>query len=241
VTRERNVLLLVVGAFALWLGAGDVALNYVRPQVRVLVLLSGAALALLALLPPNGLLSRTSQVADDGHGHGGRVGVGWLLAVPPLVLALVAPAPLGANAVRSRLVRPRSAAAVYPAVGRAVGGAVPMSMAEFYARAVRDRQRSLTGVRVRLTGFVGGTTADGDILLDRFVIYCCAADAEAVEVVVRGLPGTYRKNSWLAVEGRWQQVPYDEADDSTPVLVATGARPTRRPSPPYEYTVVWTG
>jgi uncharacterized repeat protein (TIGR03943 family) len=240
VNRERNVLLLVVGTFALWLGAGDIALNYVRPQVRVLVLLSGAALALLALLPPNGLLSRRGAPHDDGHGHHG-VGVGWLLAVPPLVLALVAPAPLGANAVRSRLVRPRSATAVYPPVGRAVDGAVPMSMAEFYARAVRDRQRSLTGVTVRLTGFVGGTTADGNVLLDRFVIYCCAADAEAVEVAVRGLPGTFGKNTWLAVEGRWQPVPYAAADEATPVLVATGARATRRPSPPYEYTVVWTG
>jgi uncharacterized repeat protein (TIGR03943 family) len=236
VNRERNVLLLVVGAFALWLGAGDVALNYVRPQVRVLVLLSGAALALLALLPPNGLFSATAH--DDGHGHPG-VGVGWLLAVPPLVLALVAPAPLGANAVRSRLVRPRSATAVYPPVGREVNGAVPMSMAEFYARAVRDRQRSLTGVTVRLTGFVGGTTAEGNVLLDRFVIYCCAADAEAVEVAVRGLPGPFEKNTWLAVEGHWQPVPY--ADEATPVLVATAARATRRPSPPYEYTVVWTG
>jgi putative membrane protein len=235
VNRERNVLLLVVGTFALWLGTSDVALNYVRPQVRTLVLVAGAVVAVLALLPPHGLLSRRPPAADPHH-HG-RLGVGWLLAVPPLVLALVAPAPLGANAVRSRLVRPRSAVDVYPALGRPVDGAVRMSMAEFYARAVRDRQQSLAGVTVRLVGFVGGTS-DGGIDLDRFVIYCCAADAEAVEIRVTGLAGTYRANTWLAVEGTWAPVPY--GSEATPVLRATAARQTKRPSPPYEYTVVWT-
>ncbi|MFL6185012.1 MAG: TIGR03943 family protein, partial [Actinomycetes bacterium] len=62
-----------------------------------------------------------------------------------------------------------------------------MSMAEFETRAVRDPSQSLAGVRVRLVGFA--TPAEGGAggyRLTRFVIFCCAADAEALQAGARG-------------------------------------------------------
>ncbi len=164
--------------------------------------------------------------------------MGWLLVVPLLVVLLVPPAPLGANAVRSRLATSRSGVAVYPAVHPPVRGAVPMTMAEFATRALRDRAASLRGVRVRLVGFVSSTSGDDGYALSRFVIFCCAADAEAVQAVVRGDAAARKLNQWLEVEGEW--VPA-AVDAPTVVVRARSVRAIKRPRAPYEYTTVWTG
>ena len=230
--RDRNVLLLLTGAFAIWLAWSGTALNFVKPSMTPYVLAAGAVSVLLALLPPGGLLGRT-EAGDDDHGHAhGETKVAWLLVVPLLVVILVPPAPLGANAISARRASGRSGPSTFPALRAPTRGAVDMSMAEFTTRALRDPDRSLEGVPVRLTGFVSGP-ADGGYRLARFVIFCCAADGEAVEVVVRGA-GTYDVDQWLEVEGVWQP-------GSAPALVAARARPVDRPEKPYEYTTVWSG
>lgn len=231
--RDRNVLLLLTGAFAVWLAASGTALNFVKPSMTPYVLAAGVVSVLLALLPPGGLLGRRAEAGgdDDGHAHG-ETKVAWLLVVPLLVVILVPPAPLGADAIRARPASFRSGPKTFPALRPPTRGAVDMSMAEFTTRALRDPDRSLEGVRVRLTGFVAGP-ADGGYRLARFVIFCCAADGEAVEVVVHG-PGTYDADQWLEVEGVWEPGP-------SPVLVASGARRIGRPEKPYEYTTVWSG
>jgi uncharacterized repeat protein (TIGR03943 family) len=235
--RDRSLLLLLTGLFAVWLAASGTVLNFVRPSIRPYVLLAGLVAVLLAVLPPGGLLGRRTAAVAHDHEHP-DAGVGWLLVVPLFVALLVPPAPLGANAVRSRLSTTRSSASsVYPAVRAPDHGAVPMTMAEFSTRALRDRQRSLTGVPVRLTGFVsdGSGTAYS---LGRFVIFCCAADAEAVEVRIVGDTTPRRTNEWLEVVGVWVPQPLD-ADVVS--LRVTSVRPVKRPRAPYEYTAVWTG
>ena len=227
--RDRNVLLLLTGLFAVWLSLSGAALDFVRPSMRPFVLLAGVVVVLLAVLPPGGLLGRS---AGSGHDHG--TGVAWLLVAPLLVVILVPPAPLGANAVPARRASGRSTGGAYPPVGAAVDGAVTMSMAEFATRALRDRARSLDGIRVRLVGFVTGGTGDG-YGIARFVIFCCAADAEAVEVVVRDDSGARRTDSWVEVVGVW------EPSGDLPVLRAESARAVGKPRKPYEYTAVWSG
>jgi uncharacterized repeat protein (TIGR03943 family) len=231
--RDRSILLLLTGSFAVWLALSGVVLNFVRPSMRPFVLAAGAISVLLAVLPPGGLLGRGGAAHDHDHGE---PGVGWLLLVPLLVVLLVPPAPLGANAVHSRLATARSSTGVYPRVRPPVRGAVPMSMAEFETRALRDRTASLRGVRVRLTGFVSRTGTSYD--LSRFVIFCCAADAEAVEIAVTGDRVPHKLNEWVELEGIW--VP--AAVDATAVVVrALSVRTIKRPRAPYEYTTVWTG
>ena len=144
---------------------------------------------LLGLLPPVGLLGQ--QTPGPAHGHGGHqhtARVGWLLLVPVLVVLLVQPTALGSYAVSSRSVVPGGGDDQYPPLAAPVRGAVPMSMAEFVTRAVRDPGQSLTGVRVRLTGFVAPAEDADGYRLTRFVIFCCAADAEALQAVVHGDP-----------------------------------------------------
>jgi uncharacterized repeat protein (TIGR03943 family) len=246
VTEEqtRSVLLLALGATAVWLWHSGEALNYVRPGLVPLVLAAGLVLLALGLLPPLGLLgARTAGTAGAAGGHRHRARVGWLLLVPVLVVVLVQPAALGSYAVSSRTVVP-GGGGDYPPLAAPVRGAVPMPMAEFVTRAVRDPGQSLAGVRVRLTGFAApAEDGDGGWRLTRFVIFCCAADAEALQAVVRGDAVSRARDQWFEVEGTWQPRPaaVDDPSPPPPVLNADGVRPIAQPSPPYEYSVRFSG
>jgi uncharacterized repeat protein (TIGR03943 family) len=247
--QTRSLLLVVLGAMAVWLWRSGQALNYVRPGLVPLVGAAGLVLLVLGLLPPLGLLgaSRAGQSPDsvgdqDQHHHGGRVG--WLLLVPVLVVMLVQPAALGSYAVSSRTVVPGSGGdGQFPPLSAPVRGAVPMSMAEFVTRAVRDPGRSLSGVRVRLTGFVAPAEGGSGYRLTRFVIFCCAADAEALQAVVHGDATPRARDQWLEVEGTWQPRPaaVDDPSPPPPVLDADVVRPIAPPRPPYEYSIQFSG
>jgi uncharacterized repeat protein (TIGR03943 family) len=250
--QTRSVLLLALGATAMWLWHSGQALNYVRPGLVPLVGAAGLVLLALGLLPPLGLLgaSRAGHPPDGSgdqgghqhqHHHVGRVG--WLLLVPVLVVLLVQPAALGSYAASSRSVVP-GGGGDFPPLSAPVRGAVPMPMAEFVTRAVRDPSQSLAGVRVRLTGFATpAEDGDGGWRLTRFVIFCCAADAEALQAVVRGDAVPRARDQWLEVEGTWQPRPaaVDDPNPQPPVLNADLIRPIAPPRPPYEYSMQFSG
>jgi len=241
--QTRSVLLLALGATAVWLWHSGEALNYVRPGLTPLVLAAGVVLGALGLLPPLGLLgARATGPAGGAGGHRHRAGVGWLLLVPVLVVLVVQPAALGSYAVSSRSVVPGGGDGDFPPLSAPVRGAVPMPMAEFVTRAVRDPGQSLAGVRVRLTGFVAPNQGGG-YRLTRFVIFCCAADAEALQAVVRGDPVPRARDQWLEVEGTWRPRPaaVDDPSPPPPVLDAAVVRPIAPPRPPYECSMQFSG
>jgi uncharacterized repeat protein (TIGR03943 family) len=243
--QTRSVLLLAVGATAVWLWHSGEALNYVRPGLAPLVLAAGVVLLALGLLPPLGLVgARAAGTAGGAGGHRHRARVGWLLLVPVLVVLVVQPAALGSYAASSRLVVPGGGDGDFPPLAAPVRGAVPMPMAEFVTRAVRDPSQSLAGVRVRLTGFMApAEPGDRGWRLTRFVIFCCAADAEALQVVVGGDPAPRARDQWLEVEGTWQPRPaaVDDPNPQPPVLDADVVRPIAPPRPPYEYSMQFSG
>jgi uncharacterized membrane protein YcgQ (UPF0703/DUF1980 family) len=120
-----------------------------------------------------------------------------------------------------------------------------MSMAEFVTRAERDPAQSLAGVRVRLVGFVAPSEGkEGSYRLTRFVIFCCAADAEALQAVVRGDRTPRARDQWLEVEGTWLPRPTAAEDDPSPTppaLQVNSVRPVAPVRPPYEYSVQFSG
>ncbi|HEX8858457.1 MAG TPA: TIGR03943 family protein [Actinomycetes bacterium] len=239
----QGSILLAVGGTAVWLGRSDVTLSYVRAGIRPLLLASGAVLVALGLAAFRGPVAR----APEGHAHGG-VGprIGWLLALPPLVLILVAPPALGSYAAGQRAVPVADwvgqGAPRFPPLQRAVAGAVPMDLSEFFYRARFDPNRSLAGARVRLLGFVTHHRVGGAYVLARFQMFCCAADAEIVEVAVRGDPTPRAAEQWLLVEGRWQPPPGQRAAPGTvdvlPVLLADAVRPVAPPRDRYEHSLL---
>jgi uncharacterized repeat protein (TIGR03943 family) len=92
---------------------------------------------------------------------------------------------------------------------------------------------------VELTGFVASTSDDDDgFVLGRFVMSCCAADAQPVLVTVRwnGTPPT--KDSWVQVTGTQVPAPpgltaTERADPANVVIGATEVRPVEQPAHPY--------
>ena len=245
--QTRSLLLVVLGATAVWLWGSGQALNYVRPGLAPWLLAGGVVVGLLGLLPPLGLLGREGTAQADRHGdqHQHRGRVGWLLLVPVLVVMVVQPAALGSYAVASRAAVPGGGHGGFQPLAAPVRGAVPLSMAEFVTRAVRDPDQSLAGVRVRLTGFVAPSEGqEGGYRLSRFVIFCCAADAEALQAVVRGDPTPRARDQWLEVEGTWQPRPPAAEDDPSPpppALQVDSVRPVAPARPPYEYSVQFSG
>jgi uncharacterized repeat protein (TIGR03943 family) len=241
--QTRSLLLVVLGATVVWLWWSGQALNYVRPGLAPWLLAGGVVVGLLGLLPPLGLLGKETAAGHTSGHHQHRGRVGWLLLVPVLVVMLVQPAALGSYAVSGRSAVPGGGDGGFDPLAAPVRGAVPMSMAEFVTRAVRDPGQSLAGVRVRLVGFVAPSPGGG-YRLTRFVIFCCAADAEALQAVIRGDPTPRARDQWLEVEGTWQPRPTAAEDDPSPpppALQVATVRPVAPARPPYEYSVQFSG
>lgn len=237
--RTQGAMLLLVGAVALWLGLSQAALAYVRAGLRPPLAVSGLVLLLLglaALWRPVG--------ANDGHTHAhGEHGPrsAWLLLLPVLVLVLVTPPALGSYAAsRQPPGTNGGSAGEFPPLPEPVDGTVPLLVSEFVDRATYDRAHSLKGQRVRLVGFVIPDQDGGrDYQLARFVLACCAADAEAYRVVVRGDATPRQTDQWLLVEGHWLPTPVPEqASPSTtpPVLLADSVTTIHPPANRYENT-----
>ena len=94
--ETQHVLLLLLGGAVLRLAMDDTHLRYVRPGHRWLLLAAGAVVVALAVVAL--VRDRRGPVPGQHHG-GGERHVPWLLLAPVLVIALVAPPALGADAV----------------------------------------------------------------------------------------------------------------------------------------------
>jgi uncharacterized repeat protein (TIGR03943 family) len=239
--RTQGAMLVLVGAIALWLGLSEAALAYVRPGLRPPLTASGLVLLLLGLVA---LVLRPAGPTDGqshAHGeHGPRSA--WLLMLPILVLVLITPPALGSYAAsRQPPGTNGGAAGEFPPLPEPVDGAVPLLVSEFVARAQEDRKHSLQGQRVRLIGFVIPDQDGGhEYQLARFVLACCAADAEAYTVQIRGDATPHQVDQWLLVEGRWQpEATPEQPSPSTkpPVLLADSVTTVHPPANRYENTV----
>jgi uncharacterized repeat protein (TIGR03943 family) len=246
--RSQAAIAFTVGTMALYLGRSDAALAYVKAGLQPLLVASGVVLVGLGLVAVAGH-------GHDQHGHqphGSRVA--WLLALPPLALVLVVPPALGAFAANRQPIRPppvlhprpsgprgpaaaSSGDAFPPLIPPRDGTAVPMALGEYLARDDQEPY-TLAGVRIRLLGFVTPQHRGRDgYLLTRFAISCCAADATALRVAIRGDRVGRAPDTWLEVEGRWQQRTSDDPSQlasDTAVLLAESVRLIKQPSEPYE-------
>jgi uncharacterized repeat protein (TIGR03943 family) len=244
--RSQAAILFLVGAMALYLGGSDAALAYVKAGLQPLLLASGAILVGLAVVAA----VRYGRDQEGHPPHGSRVA--WLLALPPLALVLIAPPALGAFAASRQAIQPpptiqtsptdqaaagADQALFPPLIPPGDGAAVPLTLTEYMVRDY-EAPHTLAGVRIRLVGFVTPQQPGRDgYLLTRFAINCCAADATAIKVAIHGDPVPRAPDTWLEVEGRWQQRTSDDPNQpssETPLLLAESIRVIEQPSPPYE-------
>ncbi|TWF76730.1 putative repeat protein (TIGR03943 family) [Pseudonocardia hierapolitana] len=222
----QHVLLVLLGGALLRIAADDTYLRYVRPSHRWLLLAAGAVIVVLAV---TGLLR--DRAGPPPHEHGGHTP--WLLLAPVLVIALVAPPALGADAVG------RAGAGNATVQASDVFGPLPpddpaeLPVAEFVQRAVWDSTGSLAGREVVLTGFV--VRRGAAVELARLTIACCAADARPNRVRLVGNLDDHATDTWLQVQGVLQEGSATAPTGLVPTLTVTAATVVPAPPDPYEY------
>ncbi|MBO4161335.1 TIGR03943 family putative permease subunit [Micromonospora antibiotica] len=235
----QAVVLVFLGSAILRASLTDLYLRYVKQGLRPFLVAAGLLLvitALVALAQELRHLNRPEdQPDDDGHGHGGSgPAVGWLLLLPALALLFVVPPALGADTAAragSALTDDRDAA--FPPLPP--GDPAELPLLEYGYRAVYDHGRTLQDRRIQLTGFlVPGP--DGEPLLARIMLSCCAADGIPVKVGLRGDVPEGPANTWVRSTGRWiphtAKDPVNDAD--LPYFQVEAWEKIPAPAEPYE-------
>lgn len=231
-TREtQHVLVLLLGGALLRIAADDTLLRYVRPAQRWPVLGAGAVMVVLAVAAY--LRDRSARPAPGAGDHAGHGATAWLLLVPVLVMALVAPPALGADSVvrAGDTNAAVAAASVFPPLP---GGPAPViGLGEVVQRAMFDSTGSLDGRTIDVLGFA--VRRGSAVELARLRISCCAADARASRVRLVGDTGDPPQDTWLRVVGEIQPGTATAATHWVPTMTVRSVRPVAVPADPYEY------
>ncbi|MFI1210271.1 TIGR03943 family putative permease subunit [Streptomyces sp. NPDC020802] len=165
------------------------------------------------------------------HDHARNPRIAWLLTAPALALLLFPPPALGSySAEREEARVAAQGAGTFPELP--AGNPVDLTLGAFASRAEWDTGASLKGRTVRLTGFVTRGD-DGTWSVARLLVTCCAADARALKVEIRGADAP-APDTWVTVTGTWHPMGEPGSDTARPVLDAESVRRTRAPSDPYE-------
>jgi uncharacterized repeat protein (TIGR03943 family) len=235
-----GVILVLLGGITARISLTGDYRNYVKPGLLPLLLIAAAVLLAVgaATLWPE--LARSAK-ADDrtvsdpstGHEHEHTPGVGWLLLLPVMALALLAPPPLGADAAANAGTALSAPTGDFPPLPD--GDPVELTLLDYASRAVFDDGRSLADRQVQLTGFIT-LGPGGEIFLTRMVVSCCAADARPIKVALSGeLQPGLAADTWLRVVGRYTPTrATDEINGAAiPYLDVLSSEPTDRPDDPY--------
>ncbi|WP_433529469.1 TIGR03943 family putative permease subunit [Micromonospora sp. CA-263727] len=226
--QAQAVILLLLGGAVLRASVTDLYLRYVKEGLRPFLIGAGLLLVVAAIMtlwyelrptaprplapaggpgdgsaggPADGSEGQAGPADHDGHGHH-EPRVGWLLILPVLGLLLVAPPALGSYAAsQAGTALSTQQQSDYPPLP--AGDPVPVSVLDYASRALFDRGASIGDRRVQLTGFVA-TGPDGQPILARMVLSCCAADGRPVKLGLTGdVPAGLPDDSWVEVTGRY--------------------------------------
>ncbi|MFV0307182.1 MAG: TIGR03943 family putative permease subunit [Desertimonas sp.] len=227
----RGALLVALGAMVAQLvWSGDFS-SFVQLHMRWP--LGAAAIALLALGLNDLVIARLGIVADAAR-RAAPV-VGGLMMLPVAVLIAVAPTTLGSAAARRAGPPPPTATdeafAPLPDDGRPI----EMRVFEFMRRARSDQRFELEGRHVVVEAFVVNDDRYPDgVLLSRFLVSCCAADALPVQIAVPTTL-TFDDDTWVRATIEWD--PVASAGEQRWLVVATLVEYTvltAAPAAPYE-------
>ena len=215
--RLASLVAIVTGAVAVRLVLTHAHTAYVKPAAGPYLLVAGGVLIVAGLA---GLLT-----GDAREHRPPRVAL--LLVVPLVLLVVVAPPSLGAFYARhasSSAGLARSSA--YPPLVAGPDGVATASLVSVVGRSLRGDD--MAGTVVRLVGFVAGADGQGRVLLTRFSVKCCAADATVSQVALVMPPGA-KDDSWLQVTGAVVSAP-----GRLPVVQVRSSAVVEEPEDPYE-------
>ena len=246
------VLWLLTGALVIALLATGRISTYIRTFWQPLTLTVGILVTVLAV----SVLWLGARRENRSGGEKATVSpIAWLVFVPFLLVVLGAPSPLGAAMLDNTATGTERDAALAGAGGRAAAaprGGVnfePLSDTDVNELNLDDLHNrysygdldDLGGKKIRVLGFIshggaasfddtgGGGSSGGDtVMVNRYKIYCCAADAVAYSATLAGgsdLPD----DTWVEVVGTVDV----DASSSHLVLTPESITETKEPRIPY--------
>lgn len=236
--QAQAVVMLLFGGAILKASVTDMYLRYVKSGLRPFLVVAGILLVAAAVMTLWYELRRPAPDADHdlGHEHHHEPRVGWLLILPVLGLLLVAPPALGSYAAgqAGTVLTAQNSDSDYPPLPP--GDPAPLSLLDYASRAVFDSGKSLTGRNLQLTGFVT-PGADGQPMLARIVLSCCAADGRPIKVgLTGGPPVTTAPDTWVQIIGVYNnRVGKDPVNHANvPYLEVRSWTEVPQPKRPYE-------
>lgn len=233
--QAQAVVMLLFGGAIVRASLTDMYLRYVKESLRPFLIAAGLVLIAAAVMTLVHEVLRPKERAeehDHGHDHGDgephrEPWVAWLLILPVLGLLLVAPPALGSYAAgQSGTALSSQQISDYPPLPP--GDPAKISVLDYASRAVFDKGVSLGDRTVRLTGFIA-SGPNGEPILARIILSCCAADGRPIKLGMSGnAPAGLANDSWVEVIGRYtdrtitdpvneETIPYIEVETWTQI------------------------
>ncbi|MEW2382958.1 TIGR03943 family protein [Micromonospora sp. NPDC047707] len=255
--QAQAVVLLLLGGAVIRACFTDLYLNYVKEGLRPFLIAAGVLLVAAAVMTlwyelrpapraattgdgpaqPDARRHDDDHDGHDDHGHGHHEPrVGWLLILPVLGLLLVAPPALGSYAAgqAGTALSSQQQPSDYPPLP--AGDPVPVSVLDYASRALFDKGASIGDRRVQVTGFIAAGP-DGQPILARMVLSCCAADGRPIKLGMTGnAPAGLADDTWVEVTGRYSdRIGRDPVNDAEiPYVDVESWRQVPAPKQPYE-------
>ncbi|BFL89933.1 TIGR03943 family protein [Cutibacterium avidum] len=170
------------------------------------------------------------------HDHSGFPRSALMLLVPVALLALCAPKPLGSYVLNNRTAAAGSAQVANQASRPKAqfeplpSGSEPtqIDIDKYWDRYVWGDPAQLLGKQVSIVGFVSHPDSPTTYSINRFKVYCCAADATSYTIHVNA--GTDQPDdTWVKVTGTLSR----DAEGGVPVLDVSSVTTVHEPSVPY--------
>lgn len=256
--ETQSVVMALLGGLLISITTSGRYTSYVKPGLGPVLIASGAILILIGLVTlvqtirrdnrerchvtPNDQIVGTDPTDEHTNTHNHeRSRAPWLLLAPVLVLLLMAPAALGADAV-TRFANAQASDVTTAGIDRRVmtfpalppGDSPELSLQDFVLRAVYDSSQSVTARPVTVTGFVaaqGGGQEQGYTIV-RFGISCCAADANPLRIYIQDNP-PFPENTWVRAVVTAVPASASAANQYVPEVVVHSIQQTSQPDDPY--------
>jgi uncharacterized repeat protein (TIGR03943 family) len=171
---------------------------------------------------------------DQEHVHAMPGGL-LILLIPVLVGILFPARPLDAAAVDSKGISLNAPLVSSNSTGQQFEAAADQRNILDWIRIFNYESdlSSYAGQRANVIGFVyyDESLPEGQFLVSRFVITCCAADGFALGIPVAWDGGAFEENTWVQVKGPVQVTEWN--GQKTPLILAESVETTRAPEQPY--------
>lgn len=225
----QGATLLALGFIVFFMTATGIFTNYLQPWYEVPLFASSAILWFFGLWTLIAAAEEIDLAGDSVTVHHPAPRIGALILVPVLLVSMAAPGPLGVDALERQpaLTVPVAEDSGFPPL--ADGQANDMTLKQLLERYEWDDPEDLAGKQLRIVGFVGQESDGQRWSLNRFGIFCCAADARAYSAHISGAPRPERTFAWVEVVG---VIDFD-ASGELPVLFVESVTEVPVPEEPY--------